>query len=226
MPTIPAANNLSIRYDDEHWRLFAGRAEGSLPVAEAGAEGFAYGSAFGTARRLPLDGLIRPEQVTMVVVGWAVEDSHWHVGLLLSPEVAEMRGGRWCGLARWDFADGDQAEKSGQSLSGILRRPFRLVPPSQSPVPVDQLTDREAGEVAAPVLPDVVPTPLPIHLGEWQVRDDETLGLLIERTLQWRRDAMARVLGFVVLTVAFGALSVGALTTKYAPVQPEWLPWI
>jgi hypothetical protein len=226
MPTISAANNLSIRYDDAHWRLFAGRADGALPVAEAGGEGFAYGPAFGTARRLPPDGLIKAEQVSMVVVGWAIEDSHWHLGLLFGSEIADMRGGRWCGLARWAFADGDEAEKSGQVLATILQRPFRLVPPSQPATPADLLSADEPASVKVASISTLPLTPLPIVLGDWQMREDEMIGLIIEHTPRWRRDAAIRAGGYFALTVAFAALSVGALMTKYAPVQPEWLPWV
>src|SRR3954470_16290450 len=106
MPTIAAANNFTIRTEGDSWSLLNGSGDGP-PIVQANPNGLSYGPAFGTARRLPADGHLPADQIAMVVVGWAVEDSSWHLGLMVAPDLAQSRGGRWCGLARWSGDDGD-----------------------------------------------------------------------------------------------------------------------
>src|ERR1041385_8281619 len=110
MPTIAAANNLTVSIDNDEWSLLNGQADSAPPIVEAHEDGLNYRPAFATARRLSPDGHLPPEQITMVVVGWAVEDSSWHLGIMVSPDIAQTRGGRWCGLARWLNHDGDSGQ--------------------------------------------------------------------------------------------------------------------
>src|SRR5882672_8814705 len=128
MPQIFAANNLSIKIDDNSWSLYNGRGDSAQPIVAAAPDGLSYQAAFATARRLP-DGHLPVQDIAMVVVGWAVEDSSWHLGVLVSPEIAQTRGGRWCGLARWGEHEGPEAEQVGRALATMLNKPLRLVPP-------------------------------------------------------------------------------------------------
>jgi hypothetical protein len=215
--TLSAANNLLVEYDSERWALLtSGFAEPALIATSAGVQ---FTVAFATARRLDPGGL-RPDQVTMVVSGWSAEDSSWHVGLLLDPALAEARGGRWCELLRWTTVSGVEAEQAGRKLAQVIGRPFRLVLP-EPVLDVDAAAD-EAVEAAKR---DVPLQPLPLHFGEWSV-SEVMGGAEWERTPRWRRDQVMRGGFFALLTPVFGLLSLGALLSPYASVQPEWLPWI
>src|SRR5262249_15706635 len=237
MPTIAAANNLTIRAEQNDWALFNGRADDPMPIVEASPDGLTYRPAFGTARRLSPDGRLPAEQIAMVVVGWAVEDSSWHLGLMVAPELAQSRGGRWCGLARWENADGPSAAQAGETLAGTLNKPFRLVPPpdtaqaSLAPaVPAAAPAPYVPAEPAAPPLPPIelppVPLmPLPITAGEWTLEGNQD-GLVSGRSKSWRNKTLLNAGFFGVLTLIFGALSLGARLSPFAPVQPDWLPLV
>ncbi len=131
MPTIAASNNLTIQFENHVWSLQNGQGDSAPPIVQARQEGIAYRPAFATARHLPPDGHLAGDHITMVVVGWAVEDSSWHLGIMVTPEIAQSRGGRWCGLARWNHYDGESAEEAGRALAETLNKPFRLVPPPE-----------------------------------------------------------------------------------------------
>jgi hypothetical protein len=230
MPQIFAANNLSIQLDDNSWSLYNGRAYATEPIVAASPDGLTYQAAFASARRLP-NGQLPSKDIAMVVVGWAVEDSSWHLGVLVSPEIAQTRGGRWCGLARWGEHEGPEAERAGQALATMLNKPLRLVPPvQQSAQPVAALDS--TGVVTAPEapahpveLPQVPLMPLPISLGEWILQED-LQGLLWNRAQSWRRRMTIYAVLSIALAVIFGLLSLGARLSPYAPVQPDWLPLV
>src|SRR5262245_54662488 len=135
MPTIAAANNLTIDIENDTWSMANGQADNAPPVVQAREDGLSYRPAFATARRLSPDGHLPADQISMVVVGWAVEDSSWHLGIMVTPEIAQTRGGRWCGLARWSNDDADKAKEAGEALAETLHKPFRLVPPVESEQP-------------------------------------------------------------------------------------------
>jgi hypothetical protein len=236
MSMILAANNLTIQLDDDRWKLYSGRGGDGLPVVEAGADGLYYRPTFASARRLPDSGHLPINQIAMVVVGWAVEDSSWHLGLMLDPKVADPRGSRWCGLARWNEYDGDEAERAGRSLASMLNKSFRVVPRPE-PRPIDPFPHEDPtlplvsidGDVAvaAPVAPRRTYTlmEMPITLGSWILREND-IGLEWERTPHWRTETLIRAGIFVVVTPLFGLLSIGALVSPFARIQPEWLPYI
>lgn len=257
MPTIAAANNLNIRAEDNTWSLFNGRTDDLSPIVQARPDGLSYRPAFATARHLSPDGSLPADQISMVVVGWAVEDSSWHLGLMFTPEVAQTRGGRWCGLARWSNADGDSAAQAGQWLAQTLGKPFKLVPPPEGSQPapqaqsepIAQLIAQPAAQMSgsqalsqpiAPTIPSAPqpaapprtpmferarPTllPLPITVGEWTLNGDEDM-LVWQRSRSWRNKTLLNAFFFVILTLVFGALSLGARMSVFAPVQPDWLP--
>ncbi|MEP7286162.1 MAG: hypothetical protein ABI947_10385 [Chloroflexota bacterium] len=260
MPTIAAANNLTIQAENTMWSLLNGTGETPVPIVQATPHGLQYRPSFGTARRLPSDGRLSSDQITTVVVGWAVEDSSWHLGLMLTAELAQSRGGRWCGLARWS-ADGDEnATLAGELLADMLDKPFRRVAPTPSPTvhepPVqispilaqsaqsDSLQDTvvyspspltttavaQPGDLTEPIVvqePIEPPPlmPLPLTMGEWTMSEDDE-DLLWERSRGWRNKTLLNAAFFAVLTLIFGTLSVGARLSLYAPVQPEWLPYV
>src|SRR5579859_2641276 len=154
MPTIVASNNLTIQIENNTWSLHNGRGDSVPAIVQAQTDGISYRPSFATARHLPPEGRLAGNHITMVVVGWAVEDSSWHLGIMVTPEIAHSRGGRWCGLARWNHFDGESAEEAGRALADTLNKPFRLVPP---PEPQSETQDA-VSETYAP--PDVVYAPL------------------------------------------------------------------
>jgi hypothetical protein len=234
MPKILAANNLTISIEDGNWRLYNGRGDESAPIVEALPDGLRYGPAFASARRLSADGRLPAQSIATVVVGWAVEDSSWHLGVLVTPEVARTRGGRWCALARWDNYQGDQAERAGAALAATLDKPFRLVPPPETAQPTPPAEQPPAPVTPWPSTPAAYPAPavempalmpLPIELGEWILQED-LLGLRWVRVQSWRTRTLLYALLSLGLGIVFGALSLGARLSPFAPVQPDYLPLV
>ncbi len=224
MQRFAAANNLTVTIDSGRWALVNGRAGNDEAVVEATADGLIYQPVFGTARRLPVDGLLPADQIAMVVVGWAAEDSSWHLGVLLRHKAAQARGGRWCGLARWPGSDGAQAEQAGAALADQLDVPFKLVP-SQEEAAAGPATPTAPSVTAPAPAPAVALMTPPISVGEW-ILSEEYSGISWERTKSWRTDTLVRAAFFGFLTPVFGFLSIGALASPYAPVQPGWLPFV
>jgi hypothetical protein len=233
MSEIVAANNLTIQFDSARWSLYNGRSDEDSAIISISAEGLSYKPIFATARRLPPEGFLAANQVAMVVVGWAVEDLSWHLGILLSPEMAQSRGGRWCGLARWEDQDGDLAEQAGQSLAAILSIPFQVVPPPDRPIisetPIRHgdtaitFTQANAAGRDLPAAQPIAVMSLPIDMGDWLLREEEP-ELILAHPKTWYRALLTRILFFLILVPIFGLLSAGALLSPYAPAQPEWLP--
>src|SRR5258705_7724561 len=149
MPKIAAANNLTINIDEQGWRLYNGRGDDEMPIVQAGPDGLTYQPAFASAPRLSPSGHLDTRDISTVVVGWAAEDSSLHLGFLVTPEVAQARGGRWCGLARWTDYAGGEAERAGAALASTLDKPFRFVPPVDRP---GESEDAMPDEVTRPVM--------------------------------------------------------------------------
>ncbi|MBX3080632.1 MAG: hypothetical protein KF716_03295 [Anaerolineae bacterium] len=220
--TLTAANNLLIEFDADRWTMQVNGS--SEPAVHADATGLRYTSAFASARRLEPGGLAA-DQITMVVTGWSDEDRSWHVGLLLDPQYAATRGGRWCELARWTTLSGSEAESAGRQLATLLQRSFRLVAPeivAPTPAPAEPNYDFSEESVEKPKH-EVGLNPLPLQVGEWTVSALYN-GMQWERTTRWRNDQLIRGVFFAVLTPIFALLSLGAWFSPYANVQPEWLP--
>lgn len=143
MQAIPAANDLSIEYDAESWRLVSHELATETRLVEATPEGLETHPVFRAARSLP-GATIAPAQVVRVMLGWAPENAAWRLGLLLtdsSGSVVDTTQMQWCELASWtvEFAEQDpqNLRYAGQALARLLNRPFQLVPPSTpSRVPV------------------------------------------------------------------------------------------
>jgi hypothetical protein len=239
MPEIAAADQI-IRYDDRTWSLLSGSSQGARPLVSARPGALEFAPAFAEARRLPVKSALEADSVAMIVVGFAAEDMGWHLGLLLQPELAQARGGRWCALAHWSEPEGAQAHQAGIALADVLGRPFRLVPrpeaapapaPTQDTAAVQERTDASTAALettpespaASLPIPEAVRIGLPLDLGDWVVQEDSQ-GLIITRSPAWNRGTFLRGLFYIALVPTFGVLAIGALVSRYAPVQPLWLP--
>jgi hypothetical protein len=213
MTRIPAAENLTIDYTPERWRLFLnGSTQERLIVEAAPGRSLRYASGFAERRRLPV-GTLPQAQIKQVVLGWSNSDGAWHLGLVLTPEIAQQRGSRWCEIARWDDPNANTyltvAETAGRGLSTALDRPFRLIPP----VTEDEITP-EVRELPA----------LPLKCGIWMLeRQGERLQFI--RSQRWIMSRVLRVLWYSFWVVVYIVLSVATLTTELAlPNSGTMLP--
>lgn len=217
MAEIYAADNVLIQTESQRWHLYHGRDRSTPPVAYATRGGLIYTPEFSVARRLPDVGIISPEQMSMIVLGYAAEDQNWHLGALLTADVADGRGSRWLGLAHWGNADRQDAEDAGQALSDVLGKPFRVVPPSDVNAASSETEYEPSG---APNLALMTP---PIRMHEWTFVAGEN-NYQLARTPEAARGAILRMLIFIALAPLFAILSIGALGSSFAPVSPSWLP--
>lgn len=213
MPELSALDSLAVRFDSETWICLDG--DDGDPLITAVGSAIVFHPTFARSQNLPSQ--ITPDQIQMVVAGWAEEDQTWHLGVLLEPDLSAQRGGRWCGFARWAESGGGDAESAGRALGGLLVRPFRLVAPTLPAEEPPSEPEVEAEPIAL--------LPLPLDLGEWELVED-AVGLLCKESGTWRRSMLTRMLILGGLAPIFGYLSVGAITSVYASVQPEWLPYL
>ncbi len=220
MPTVTAADNSTIHYDSARWYLYNGRGESELPAVSAAPGGMAYTPAFAASRRLPESGFLPVDQIMLVALGYAAEDSAWHLGVMLTPEAALGRGSRWCGLARWQAETAAEAEPTARALAELWNKPFKLIPPSAPAAPALPATPEPT-----PSAPELPLMPLPILVERWEFSQTEN-AYLLRRGADWRRGLWMRTLFFAILAPLFAVLSIGALTTPFAPVSPEWLPFV
>ncbi len=138
MTQIPAANNLIVETDNTRWRLLLNghddfTTDAHVLVEAVSGDAMHYQTLFGEKHRLPDSGSLTPEQIQRVVLGWSNSDNAWHLGMMLTQDIASSRGSRWCELARWQEVEAGQpggaATQAGTSLAYTLQRPFNLVPP-------------------------------------------------------------------------------------------------
>jgi hypothetical protein len=217
MPEVFASNNLSIQYDATRWYLYNGGRE-TPPLVMAMPGGLTYTPAFAAARHLSDRGFLPTEDIVTVAVGFAAEDNHWHLGVLLTPAAAAERGARWCGLARWPGDQTLQAEQAGQALAALLERPYKLILPQ----PPDSALPPAAVEDEPPPLPLM---PLPIRSEGW-VLAERPGELRLSQDGSALRGNLIRAVFLIALAPIFVILSIGALNSVYAPVSPEWLPYV
>src|SRR5512145_1151081 len=176
MDRISAAGNLTIEVSPERWRLIAnGNGQEQVLVEALPGEPLQYRPAFAQKRRLPDTGKLPGEQIQRVVLGWSQQDEAWHLGLLLGPELAELRGSRWCEMARWpDPETGvfvEIANQAGRSLASALGRPYNFITP-----------EPKTETAAAPSVPLPV---LPLELDQWTLEKADHLQL--RRSSRWVR---------------------------------------
>lgn len=232
MKTIKVSDGLVIKIDQDEWRLVTDRSDG-LTLFSAGADRpvWSYRPEFARIRGLPSEGTLPTDVVEEVVVGWSAADSGWHLGLLLRPDLAAERGGRWCLVARWSTlvtpVERATVEEAGQALAGALGKKLRVIGPRPAaPAPPLAAVGRTAPpmtEAAAPPAP--APITLPLELGDWRLRSID-LGLQLEHIGVWSLRTLWHVLWRGGLAVLFIAISVLTLRSEYAPVQPAFLPYV
>lgn len=208
--TISAADNAIIKLQDG-WQLV----QYDHVLAEAKPQGLVYNLDFGASRRLPADGLLPREAVEQVVLGWQASDETWYLGLVVVRELATLRQSRWCALVRWPDPDSsvfaELGAQAGQALAQILGVPFVHVPPkpTEPPPPTRDLP------------------PLPLSLGNWELRRAESaqthLGASLQpsdlyfvHTPRWRRFHLRRALWFALYAVVYVIVSLATLNSRLA----------
>ena len=214
MDRISAAGNLTIEMGDERWRLITNGEGGERVMVEALAgRSLRYVPRFAQTRRLPGEGILPTSQVQRVILGWSVQDEAWHLGLLLGPELAEVRGSRWCEVAYWPDPQKDvfkaAAERAGQSLAGVIGRPFYVVPP----VEAEKRTETRRSLPA-----------LPLNLDQWALEQVGRGELQLVRDKRWRSRLVRRAIWYTFWIMIYVALSVLSLTSNIAPPNPAFLP--
>lgn len=131
MTEIAVDNDLSILIDERHWRLKRKYADGVLVLATP--DGVRYSDGFADARRLPRGVTLKGGgDILRVVLGWEARDKAWHLGVIVSPALAEARRSRWCALASWRDVTGmahqSIAQQSGEALATIIGADLHVIP--------------------------------------------------------------------------------------------------
>lgn len=237
MRRISAGNNLSIELDDQRWRLLVNGDSRVLVDAERGLP-LRYLSTFGARRKLPPAGNLPLDSIRRIVLGWAAKDESWHLGIMLSPELAEARGSRWCEVAHWPDPDRDVyvdlATEAGEKLAQMVGKPFELVPPTALPIPREQVIDQVDKALHAAGLPPRTETRtlkdliqrLPLNLDDWRLlqTNAHTLELRWEKGMKTGR--FLRVFWYTILAIVYVALSVATLRQGIALPNPAFLPYL
>lgn len=221
MTKIATADNLIINIQPGRWQLayVSNNGTGQTPriILEATPEApLRYVSSYAQRRRLP--DMLNPVDVRHVVLGWSEMDESWHLGLLLTPELAQQRGSRWCEIARWHDPDireyAQIAEQSAVSLAQTIDRPFKLIPPRR-----DSVATRELPALA-------------LDVGMWTLREADN-GLHLVRTSSWMMGRVTRLAWYGLWAIIYIILSVATLTTDLALPNsgvmlpnPELLPYL
>lgn len=226
MSRIPAADNLLIEVEESQWRLLANgaplRPEQILLEVTAD-NSLRYVPSFGAARRLPESGVIAPDDIQRVVVGWSKEDRCWHLGLLFNADFARQRGGRWCELALWYDPQAEMyaagAAEAGRTLAAALDCPFVLVPPKTddlaAPAPFSLQRETVITRETAPAPETRRPLPmelpgLPLHLSRWTVTNRDAQ-LVLLRARGWAAGRVGRVMWYAALTLVYLVLAVATI---------------
>ncbi|MCC6804741.1 MAG: hypothetical protein IT319_17795 [Anaerolineae bacterium] len=233
MERISAGSNLIIEVQPESWRLLVNGSTGGserVLVEAVPGEPLRYGATFGSRRQLPANGMLPNESVQRVVLGWAEEDTSWHLGLVLRGELVTTRGSRWCGLAHWFDPLATQYQKTaiqaGQALAEQIHCPFTFVPPRKSEGGPISIEPRPRSEIpAAPRLEptifepvaEAIPQPeLPIKLDLWTLKRTDWERLELTLSPAWGRSKLLRVAWNIVWLGAFIVLTVKSLTSGIA----------
>ena len=222
-------NQASIRiFADDHrlielgansWRLLSANGNGqSEPLAETtDAPSLRCAPAFGTRQRLPGDELTATD-IERVVLGWSASDETWHLGLILVPTVADARGSRWCGLARWkdpaSEAHRAEAAEAGRALATVLAKPLAIVPPH--PGEAHAATDTERAPAVLPALP--------YTLDDWVLTAPTATQLHFQLHANWARNRQIRGIFYLVWAALFLIMAVTSLTSGIRLPDPQVLP--
>jgi len=212
MDRISAAGNLTIEVKPDSWRLIVnGNAQERVLVEATPGEPIRYIPTFAAKRRLPDTGKLPVENIQRVVLGWSNDDESWHLGLLLTQDLANARGSRWCEIARWPDPDvnvfSDIASQAGRSLARTITRPFNLIePPPQS--------ERVSKAIEIPPL-----RTLPLEFDLWTL-DKRESQLQFTRSASWGRSRLLRIVWYVLLAALYVVLSVTTLSGVIALPSP------
>lgn len=219
MEQISAANNYSVQTNGARWRLLYN----NRPLLEAAPQGIRYGKYFSQTRRLPTTGQLPRQEVVRVVLGWQRADEAWHLGLLLSDDLAAQRGSRWCEMASWPDPDvtvfQNLAETAGRNLAQSLRIPFQVIPPRTAAQP----------RPAQKPLPD-----LPLNFGLWSLQPTAQPGVVeFRRSPRWIRQHVRLIAWYALWAVVYFGVSVVTITSEIALPNagtllpnPQWLPFL
>jgi hypothetical protein len=216
MGRISAGNNLTIDMESNRWRLMT-NGDGSERVLVEASSGqpLRYMPTFGVRRRLPDTGALPTQYIQRVVLGWSLKDEAWHLGLLLEPELAEVRGSRWCEVAHWPDPErdlyADIASQAGVKLAEAVTRPFDLIPPRLQDI--------------TPSAPAAMPA-LPVTIDLWTLSRLNDTQLEFKRSPLWSRSKVLRVLWYTFWAAIYVLLSVKTLQGVIALPKPEFLPYL
>ncbi|MFN8378927.1 MAG: hypothetical protein U0452_09670 [Anaerolineae bacterium] len=216
---IYADDQRLIEVSPDGWRLISanGNGEGQVLAETANGYSLSYPETFGTRQRLPADALASSD-IERVVLGWSASDETWHLGLILTPPLAETRGSRWCGLARWKDPAADshrgEASEAGRALAIALAKPLAIVPPSPD----------EARAAETPVEPPPPLPTLPYALDEWSLTAPSENQLQFVLRPSWARGQLIRVVLYLLWALGFLVMSVTSLTSGIRLPDPHILP--
>ncbi|MFW5772358.1 MAG: hypothetical protein ACOCZH_03460 [Phototrophicaceae bacterium] len=221
---IAAADNLAIYSELERWQLVEYDEDGAGQVVVEAVPGQPINctEGFAVTHHLPRSGSLPLELVQQVVLGWSADDEAWHLGLLLARDLADVRGSRWCALARWPDHDttvfADMAREAGRSLAQTIHKPFNVVPPR--------------GPVVRQPPPEPLPA-LPVEISGWSLRQLDANQLEFTRTGRWVRAKVMRLVWYSFWIVIYLVLSIATLRTDLALPNagtmlpnPELLPYL
>lgn len=221
---IAAADNLSIYPELDRWQLVEYDEDGTGQVVVEAAPGqpLYCGEGFAVTHHLPRNGSLPLELVQQVVLGWSADDESWHLGLLLARDLADVRGSRWCALARWPDHDttvfADMAKEAGRSLAQTLHKPFNVVPPR--------------GPVERQPAPQPLPA-LPLEIPSWRLTQMSADQLEFSRTRRWARARAMRGVWYSFWIAVYLVLSIATLRADLALPNagtmlpnPELLPYL
>lgn len=202
MEQLSAAENHIVQLSSTRWRLLYEE----RPLAEAVPDGFRFGARFGVSRRLNTGGILQPNQLDQVVLGWQHTDEAWHLGLTINPELAQERGSRWVELVYWPDPDvtvfQDLAERAGKSLATALGIPFYMIPPQPAP--------KEESTIDLPELPQKV--------GFWTMErvSQDKRRFIIQRDKDWLWQQYSQIAWNLLWIVIYLGVSVGTLLSDIA----------
>ena len=221
---IAAADNLAINPDLDRWQLveYDEDGVGQVVVEAAPGQPLHCTETFAATHHLPRSGSLPLELVQQIVLGWSADDESWHLGLLLAHDLADVRGSRWCALARWPDHDttvfADMAKEAGRSLAHTIHKPFNVVPPR--------------GPVVRQPPPEPLPA-LPVEVPGWQLNHLDENRLQFKRTGRWVRARVMRLVWYVFWIGVYLVLSIATLRADLALPNagtmlpnPELLPYL
>ncbi|RMG70259.1 MAG: hypothetical protein D6711_17780 [Chloroflexi bacterium] len=227
MERISAAENLLIETSPSIWRLLAydENGEAKETVKAVANAPLIYNASFANTRHLPANGALPTKYICQVVLGWSHQDEAWHLGLLLSQNIADVRGSRWCELVNWPEPDSNVFEglayQAGEALANVLQIPFNFIPPRPESI------RRPSQQPQSMTLPD-----LPINVGTWELTSSDNKLELI-RTRAWRWSKYRQIAWYVILMVIYAVLSIATIQADLALPNagtmlpsPEYLPYL